>query len=273
MMKRDFFHQFSILFIIVCLVFLQSWCLFVYFEDQRFLSLLMDDMASPTLSPEEQVIATMKFFRGLPVINNDHQYFLLPIFGFLRPTPRQVVETGGDCADRSRLLISLLHTRGISASKWALYSKNLSPDHAVVEVTTNKGKMVADPLFGLVFPDGKGAYHNINDLKNNSSILRDRIHHLKLTGENPGAVSIDSYPLDRYIYQYARTINWDKNTAMRILYQGLFWTMGNKANEVPRPFIVEQPALMIFWGITFVQGAFLILWMVGGKRRRTNTSI
>lgn len=272
-MARFVFYQRWVGVFLVCLVLVQSWSLIVYFEDQRFLASLMDSLASPTLSPTEQVMATMELFRGLPVINNDHQYFLLPIFGFLRPTPRQVVEWGGDCADRSRLLISLLHTRGITASKWALYSEDLRPEHAVVEVVTDSGKMVADPLFGLVFPDVSGGYHNINDLKSDSSILTERIRQLQLTGVEPGVGLIDRYPLDRYIYRYARTINWDKNSVMRWLYYGLTWVLGDKVNEVPRPYIVEQPALMVFWAFAIIEcGLMLVLLLVRRRLKSKTTS-
>jgi len=255
-------NQFSVLLVIACLACVQAWSLLVYVDDQRFLESLMNTLARPTLSSSEQVMASLEFFRKLPVVNNDHQYFLLPIFGFLRPTPRQIVEGGGDCADRSRLLINLLHIRGIEASKWALYSENLIPEHAVVEVMMEKGKMVVDPLFGLVFPDGQGGYHNIHDLRSNSNILRSRLNQLQLTGVEFGAVAIEKYPLDRYIYQYARTINWDKNSMMKMLYVGFSLVFGNKVNEIPRPYIVEQPALMIFWGMMCVQMVFILLWLV-----------
>ncbi len=234
----------------------------------------MDSLASPALSPTEQVKATMGFFRELPVTNNDHQYFFLPVFGFLRPTARQVVEGGGDCADRSRLLITLLHIRGIVASKWALYSKDLAPQHAVVEVVTNRGKMVVDPLFGLLFPSSDGHYHGMKELKSDSRILIERIQQLQSTGVEPGAASIHRYPLDRYVYQYARTINWDKNPIMRGFYDCLTWVFGDEVDKVPRPYVVEQPALMIVGGITIIECCFVVLLLVvRGKFKSKTTSL
>ena len=62
------------------------------------------------------------------------------------------MEQGGDCADRSRLVIRMLRLHGIGASKWALYTKEMKSVHAVVELEAETGKMVADPDFGLWFP-------------------------------------------------------------------------------------------------------------------------
>ena len=89
--------------------------------------------------------------RHLPAATNE-SFFLLPIFKFLkflRPTARQVVEYGGDCADLSGLLIVLLRSRHVKASKWALYSRDSRAQHAIVEVEVEVGKMVIDPLFGF----------------------------------------------------------------------------------------------------------------------------
>src|SRR6266478_5690492 len=42
----------------------------------------------------------------------NHRYFILPALG---PTPIQVMEQGGDCADKSRLVAAMLNSIGIHA--------------------------------------------------------------------------------------------------------------------------------------------------------------
>lgn len=243
-----------------------------YFEDQRYLAHLLDRIAPATLPPSEQTMRVVAFLRDKPVFSNE-SYFLVPFFGFLRPTPRQVAKGGGDCADRSRLLIVLMRLRGIDASKWALYSRVLWPKHAVVEVEAEKGKMVVDPLFGLWFPRPEpGFYYGIQDLKEDPRILPARIASLRGQNLQFGANRVETYPLNEYIYDNARTINWNKSTGMRLLYWFLYRLMGEKADRIPRPFLAEQPALMVAVGIVPLQGCVLIVWLWMVKRRRTGLS-
>src|SRR5438093_11581299 len=42
----------------------------------------------------------------------NHRYFLVPALG---PTPGQVMQHGGDCADKSRLVAAMLNNLGIDA--------------------------------------------------------------------------------------------------------------------------------------------------------------
>jgi hypothetical protein len=59
--------------------------------------------------------------------------------------------------------------------------------------------------------------------------------------------NLEFYPLDKYIFTHARTINWDKNWGSRLLYGLLHGVMGTKVNGTLRPAWAEQPALMIIY--------------------------
>ncbi len=97
--------------------------------------------------------------------------------------PRQVMEQGGDCADRSRLVIRMLRLHGIEASKWALYTKEMKSVHAVVELEAETGKMVADPLYGLWFPRSRRRLlRHSRSYGNHRSIFSDRIQSLVAAG-------------------------------------------------------------------------------------------
>ena len=133
---------------------LQCISIIEYLNEEEYLLGLMDHVAPRSLPSSDQAIKVVESLKGLPVkdfsaLQQDSRYFLLPIFSFLRPMPRQVMEQGGDCADRSRLVIRMLRLHGIGASKWALYTKEMKSVHAVVELEAEAGKMVADPLYGL----------------------------------------------------------------------------------------------------------------------------
>jgi hypothetical protein len=230
----------------------QSYVLVVYLRDQRFLRQFMDRTASPALPPSEQVKCIVYSFRGKPIDPND-KFFLASVFRFLRPTPRQVAELGGCCSDRCRLIVVLLGLRGIRASKWAIYSPDLVPCHAVVELETESGQMVVDPSYGLWFPRPDGGYYGVEQLRNHPEILPRRIQELRAQDNPIGLANLASYPLDKYTFTHARTMNWDKIWVSRLLYRLLYRLMGPRVNKAFRPAWAEQPALIILCTVFLVE--------------------
>ena len=230
----------------------QSYVLVAYLRDQQFLHQLMDRIASSALPPSEQVKCIVDSFRGQPIESND-EFFLASVFRFLRPTPRQVSELGGCCSDRCRLIVVLLGLRGIRASKWAIYSPDLVPCHAVVELEAESGKMVVDPSYGLWFPRPDGGYYGVEQLRNHPEILPQRIQELRAKGNPMGLANLASYPLDEYTFTHARTMNWDKIWVSRMLYRLLYRVMGARVNKAFRPAWAEQPALIILCTVFLVE--------------------
>jgi hypothetical protein len=239
----------------------------LYFSDRQYLTTLFDRIASAKLPSSEQAKNIVRFLRDKPISTNE-AYFILPIFSMLRPTARQVASWGGDCADRSRLLVRLFQLRGIRASKWVLYSGTSRPEHAVVEIEAEHGKMVVDPLFGLWFPRRPGEYYGIKDLRKNPNILRDRVQYLLLSGEQPGAARLERYPLDRYVYDNVRTINWDKSVVLRRLYEVLRSVVGRRVDEIRRPEFVEDPASMVVLGLIPLEAVIVVTWFCSFRARR-----
>lgn len=249
------------------LVVIQVASAVVLWRDQRYLSRLLDQVADRSLPPSEQAFRVVAFLRDKPYHHND-SYLFFPFLRLLRATPRQVAEDGGDCADRSRLLMVLLQIRGIPASKWALYTPDGRPVHAVVEVELEKGKMVVDPLFGLWFPRPEGGYYGIRELKQQPEILRKRIETLISLGERPGRVNLTKYPMNRYVYTYARSINWQKFRGMSVAYSLLRVFLGNKADEIYRPRFMEQPALVILTTLGLMEAIILFILFWGRRRHK-----
>ena len=259
--------------VIACLFALQCVSVIDYLREEDYLLDLMDRIAPHSLPPSEQAIKVVEFLKDIPVknfsaIQQDTRYFLLPIFSFLRPMPRQVIEQGGDCADRSRLIIRMLRLHGIEASKWALYTKEMKSVHAVVELEAETGKMVADPDFGLWFPRSSGGYYGIRELRQSPKILRDRIHSLVEQGIRPGANDLRKYPLDDYSYEYAKTINWEKWAVTWPLYKILRITMGARVDDLQRPAVVEAPQLMVVIIAAVLQAGLVAFHTLGARARR-----
>jgi hypothetical protein len=249
---------------------LQALSLAYYFREQTVLTAYINRVASPSLPPSEQIKGVVLSLKDKPDNGND-SYFLLPIFHFLRPTPWQVIEKGGDCADRSRLVIALMHLRGIQASKWALYDAQGESRHAVVQADVESGKMVVDPLFGIWFPKPEGGYYAIPELKQDSAILPQRISELRAKGLRPGVDRLETYRFDQYVYSNARTINWNKSAIFRISYSFLHRILGERVDDLRRPAFVEEPALMVVYGAAGFEVVIVLVWLVAERRRRRRT--
>ena len=267
--------------VIACLFVLQCISFIDYLNEEEYLLGLMDRVAPRSLPPSEQAIKVVESLKGLPVkdfsaLQEDSRYFLLPIFSFLRPMPRQVMEQGGDCADRSRLVIRMLRLHGIEASKWALYTKEMKSVHAVVELEAEAGKMVADPLYGVWFPRPGGGYYDIKELRQSPSILQVRIQTLLREGVRPGSSDLKSYPIDEYTYQYAKSINWEKWAVTWPLYKTLIIIMGPSVDNFQRPMLVEAPQLMVVMIAGAIQGGLIITYFafvrLGGNMKRAGSS-
>jgi hypothetical protein len=237
---------------LVGMIAVQLYALAIYIRDQEFLENFMDRIAGPSLPTDQQVRRVVGSFRHKSLQAND-QFFLTPLFRFMKATPRQVAQFGGNCSDRCRLIVVLLRLRAIGASKWALYSPNLIPCHAVVEVHTQQGKMVVDPLFGLWFPRQTEGYFGVEELRRHPDIIERRIEELSLSGHPDLLANPALYPLDRYTFTHARTINWDKSVLSRLLYRLLYSLVGGRVNQIVRPNWAEQPALMVIYAVLLIE--------------------
>ena len=259
---------------IVCLFGLQCFSIVHYLNEEKYLSNLMDTIAPRSLPPSEQAMKVVESLKALPAIGND-SYFLLPIFSVLRSMPRQVLEQGGDCGDRSRLVIRMLRLHGIGASKWALYTKEMKSVHAVVELESETGKMVADPLFGLWFPRSSGGYYSIRELRQSPNILSDRIQSLVEQGKRPGTSNLRKYPVEEYSYEYAKTINWEKWVGMWALYKSLSIIMGPSIDDLRRPAFVEAPQIMVIIFTAALEAGLITIYFalvrMDGKMKRAKS--
>lgn len=237
------------------LIIVEIFIFYKYINDNIYFLNISKNVINSSDTQNTKVIKLLEYVREkIPSKKND-RYFLLPIFKFMRPTPRQVIEFGGYCANKSRLLITLLQLNGISASKIALYDDAGVSQHAVVEVEINKGeKMVVDPTYGLYFPKGGNTYYNLDDLRKDEKILVQRIKELVMDNlKNDHIPDLSKYPLNQYVYRHPRTINWEKSIFMKCTYTLLSLMLGERINYIKRPTFVERPVLMIFYvGIFFI---------------------
>ncbi|CAA9892059.1 conserved hypothetical protein [Candidatus Methylobacter favarea] len=192
------------------------------------------------------------------------EFFLIPYLG---PTPVQVLEKGGDCADKSRLLMALLEAAGIDSSLVMLYSVDGKPTHTIVEVRDDQLKAVADPVYDIVFPKPNNGFYGLQELRINPAILPHRLDDLvQLRGDTN---KIAFYKREIENYQFATTLNWNKNALLRFIASSLE-QMGIEANTVRRPHFLDDPKY--FLSIVFFVSSLLLIIFAWLVRKQQNTT-
>jgi len=184
--------------------------------------------------------ASVRYMREqVRAVPND-EYFLVPALSFLRPSALQVLDDGGDCSHQARALVVILRQFGIEASKRAVFHHG-SAVHTVLVVTTDSEEVVIDPLFHFAhrYPDGRAI-----PLER----LRDPLvfsQSLEWARDRGDLDRSTSYPR-QYFLDDVRTIDWNRTRILHAAYQLLTQTIGAAAaNRITRPYILEEPWLMV----------------------------
>jgi len=220
--------------------FYKSW-----HDDNGQLREIVLNQTTSTMSDAERIIKLTEHVYSSKGFEKNKGYFLIKELG---PTPVNVLESGGDCADKSRLLSAMLQQAGIRSTLAMLHPcKKCPADHTVVEAESETGWMVVDPVFNLWFTKPPNEYYGENylglkDLKDNPNILRDRLRYLR--GIRNPRDKIIHYKDDIMIYSYARTINWDKNIFTRFI-SGVIRISGTDPYLMHRPYWMEDPKLAL----------------------------
>lgn len=173
----------------------------------------------------------------------NEKYLILKKLG---PTPIDILEHGGDCADKSRLLAAMLKQLGIRSTLAMLYPcRDCQPGHTVVEAEYEDGWMVIDPVYNLWFPIKPNEYYGesymgLKLLMSNPDFLKARLQYLR---EHRGTSDkINHYDDNMTIYAHARTINWDKNGLVKFVGD-MMSRFGKDPYLMRRPYVMEDPKL------------------------------
>jgi len=227
---------------LVALAALNIAVLWIYVDESRQLDALADQVAGSATSDSEKMRGVMKHIVETVPNRSDDRYFLLPVFRPLRPTALQVLEGGGSCAYKARAFIVLLRHLDVNASKFALYDGD-KPVHAVAVAKTERGDYVVDLLYGVIYQHEDGSPIPLATLEQEPILVRQVLER-EAAGGNP---HVQYYPRDRYVYENVKSINWHKNAATSAVYSVLTSLSSEEAiDRAPRPYLSEQPALMVF---------------------------
>ncbi|MEK6797641.1 MAG: transglutaminase domain-containing protein [Planctomycetota bacterium] len=212
----------------------------LYWNDRLVLRVAAEHAARGATTPAEKVLRLGRFVYHQHGFRHNEGFFLFPS---MRATAAQVLAGGGDCADKSRLLVALLREVGVSATPFmCMHPRTGRPAHTAVEATIGPGEhMVFDPVFDLWFPKPNDGYFGLLELRNDSSILRRRLDELvSLRGRR---TQVAVYNRADSVYAAASTVNWDKNVATRAAWSVLHPWLGEDIWRLRRPVVLEEPTL------------------------------
>jgi hypothetical protein len=200
---------------------------------------------------------------------NDH-YFIVPALG---PTPIQVLEFGGDCSDKSRLVAAMLNELNIDAGLVMLSPcPNCGFIHTVVEAQYEGGRMVVDPIWHVDYPTGDGRFLGVRGLAGTN---RGRERVAELQRERGPSDKIAAMPATEAAFDYTVAMNWDKNMPTRTVAATLH-LLGYTPEQMFRPRFLEDPKLalsvfLVFIGMAIIAANFVIYFLVqkvAGRRVR-----
>ena len=202
----------------------------------------------------------------------NERYFIVAALG---PTPIQVMEQGGECGDKSRLVAAMLDTLGIDAGLVMIAPcQHCGFIHTVVEAQYEAGRMVVDPTWDVDYPTGDGRFLGVRDLAGTNR-GRERVtelRHQRLTTEK-----IVNMPDDDATFDYAVAMNWDRNVATRTVAVTLQLT-GYQPETFVRPRLLEDPKLLLMYlligmAAACVLGGFLLDLGLRSVMTRTSQSM
>ena len=135
-------------------------------------------------------------------------YFLISALG---PTPLQVFASGGDCADKSRLVAAMLDEISIKAGLMMISTcLGCGWIHTIVEAQYESGRMVVDPIWHVHYPAGNGKFLGVQELSGTDFGRRRVVELQQIRGVDD---KIARMPLTEATFDYAVAINWKKTRA------------------------------------------------------------
>lgn len=224
----------------VCL-FGGAYCVVSYSVDTRALHDLAQLLTRNEPSPDRQALALMHYVHRSGGTRQNPHWFGWPGW---RATSMQVVETGGDCADKARLLVALLHGVGLTATSALCFdADNGSPAHTLVEAKLPGGvRMILDPAFDLHFPRPGGGYYGVSELRGDPDIVERRVQeHRGLRDAHRR--SQDYYLRARADYSSVSTFHWNRGPVTRGILTMLRPVLGERVYSLYRPLWIEEPKL------------------------------
>jgi Transglutaminase-like superfamily len=182
----------------------------------------------------------------------NNRYFIVAALG---PTPIQVMQQGGECEDKSRLVAAMLDTLGIDAGLVMIAPcQHCGFIHTVVEAQYEAGRMVVDPTWDVDYPTGDGRFLAVRDLAGTN---RGRERVAELRHQRLATEKIVNMPEEDAIFDYAVAMNWDRNAVTRGI-AAILRLGGYSPKTFFRPRLLEDPKLLLMYFLIGMAAACVV---------------
>ena len=230
--------------VVVCSFAAAGACFMSHQQDRTRLRAVARGIIAEADSPAQRVLGLLHWVHENGGTGENESFFVWPR---LRAMPLQILEAGGDCADKSRLLSALLREVEIPATAAMCFdAPSGMPTHTIVEAQPEEGVyMVVDPAYDLYFPrDDAPGYYDLLDLRRDPDLVARRVAELR-TQPVPHSEAGLYYLRPSTTYAYVSTINWNKNACLRFVQRQLQRWYGDEVYRLPRPVLLEEPKLFV----------------------------
>ncbi|HEY4548226.1 MAG TPA: transglutaminase domain-containing protein [Pedomonas sp.] len=175
----------------------------------------------------------------------------------LDATPMQVLQHGGDCEDKSKLLSTLVQELGVPSTMAMLYhcEGDCQPVHTVTLAKTENGWTPLDAVYNITFRNRDGSTVPVEQMIRQPHLLNARLDQLAaLRGPTD---KITRYKRRLETYTHLTTVNWDKNALTRSVASVIRW-FGGDPRLTPRPLFLDDPK-QFFSIVGFILTVVLLL--------------
>lgn len=245
----QFFIALAAFALVSSLLLFSSWL-----GERSLLHSIATSIAARSARPEDQLSRLTAWVYRNKGFEKNPGYFL---WKRLDATPKQVLQRGGDCEDKSKLLSALVQELGIPSTMAMLYhcDGNCQPVHTVTLARTQSGWTPLDAVYNITFRNREGKAIPVQQLMHQPHILNARLDQLESV-RGPFD-KIARYKRGLETYSHLTTINWDKNAATRTAAT-LIRALGGDPRLTPRPLFLDDPK-QFFSILGFGLTAFLLI--------------
>jgi hypothetical protein len=201
-------------------------------RDESSVQVFVRSLAPLPLEKREAALRLASACNRLP--EGPDPVFLPVFFEALGATATAVIERGGCCSGRSRLLILALAELDISAFQITLYHRAGHAQHCLVQASIDGEPLILDPSYGISYSSPDGTPVGLQDLQKGVTP-----HHDLLPD-----VSAGGYPENCYYefdYTLSRTANWTCSPWRRCAYRALCLCVGRRIDNFGVPASLEWP--------------------------------
>lgn len=158
---------------------------------------------------------------------------LLESFG---ASPGAIIDIGGCCSGKSRLLILCLSELGIRSHQVTLYHKDGYAQHCLVEVVLPGERFILDPTYGIYLGDDASRGLSLIDLQRGAIP-----NHIPFTSRPDWGYPDDGDGYYHFDYAATKTANWTCSATRRIAYALLYRISWGAVDRLMVPAWLEWP--------------------------------